>query len=477
MGQEISIAEFDQQTFADFHQKLKQETDLLHEIARKNGFSKHKPVAGFEIEAWLLDNDMQVAPINEQFLETFHHPLACEELARFNIELNSIPTPCNGAVLSNQLKQLESTWDAAYRHAQNMDKQMMMVGILPTLKQADLTLANMSNRNRYRALNTQILKSRGKPVHLDILGQDHLKIDHNDVMLESSATSLQIHIQLPIDIAHHFYNASIMASAIIVASSANAPFLLGKNLWQETRIPLFEQAIETGGYAGAAQGPLKRVSFGTDYARQSIMECFTENIDHFPVLLPEIMDEAPENFAHLRLHNGTIWRWNRPLVGFDADGAPHIRIEHRSPSAGPSCIDAIANAAFYYGLSQYLYEGIVNKQQIMPFSQAKDNFYQAARFGLDSHILWFNSEKIRIRQLAQRELLENAKQGLRSLGIDAEDGDYFIDIIRQRIENRQTGSEWQQNFIKNTQNDYTRMTQAYLKNQQSGLPVSQWSIH
>jgi hypothetical protein len=203
------------------------------------------------------------------------------------------------------------------------------------------------------------------------VGREHLKLDHHDVMLESATTSFQIHIQLPLDIAHHFYNASIIASASMVALCANAPFLFGKDLWDESRIPLFEQSIETGGYDGAAHGPIKRVSFGTDYARHSIIECFIENLDHFPVLLPVDSDSPNEAFEHLRLHNGTIWRWNRPLVGFDEDGTPHIRVEHRAPAAGPTTIDSMANAAFYYGVSKSLCDEIIEKGLSFPFSQAK----------------------------------------------------------------------------------------------------------
>ncbi len=477
MGQEISFSEFNPGDFDRFHQKLRQETLLLDHIFAKKGFSTRTPVAGFEIEAWILDSNSQPSPINERYLKTLNHPLAFEELAKFNIELNSTPTPLAGNAFSRMYKQLQSTWNTAFRHAESLNNQLLMIGILPTLKPSDLTLANMSNLNRYRALNKQILQSRGKPVRLDITGNEHLKMDHHDVMLESATTSLQIHIQLPLDIAHHFYNASLIASAAMVAICANAPFLFGKDLWHESRIPLFEQAIETGGYAGASQGPLKRVSFGTDYARKSILECFSENLDHFPVLLPEIMDTPTEAFAHLKLHNGTIWRWNRPLIGFDDDGSPHIRIEHRTPAAGPTTIDSIANAAFYYGLAKHLCDEIIEKGLPMPFSQAKYNFYQAARYGLDAHISWVNGNKIRIHKLLEKELISRAVLGLHSLGISHCDCEDYLDIILQRLNNKQNGSQWQHHFIHEQGKDFKSMTKTYLKNQQSGKPVGEWSAH
>ncbi|WP_027157423.1 glutamate--cysteine ligase family protein [Methylobacter luteus] len=476
MGQEISLIQFDKSDFERFHQKLKQETSLLSRLIEQNACSAHQPVAGFEIEAWLVDESMRPSPINEYYLTTLNHPLASAELAKFNIEFNSTPTPLTNDVFSLLHEQLQTTWSAAYQHAQTLNSNVVMIGILPTLKQSDLNLNNMSNMNRYRALNEQVLHARrGRPIHIDIAGAEHLKFDHDDVMLESATTSFQLHIQLPLRIAHHFYNASIIASAPMVALCANAPFLFGKELWHESRIPLFEQAVESGGYSGASQGPIRRVSFGSDYARHSIIECFQENFDHFPVLLPVEQNAALEAFAHLRLHNGTIWRWNRPLVGFDDDGTPHIRVEHRAPAAGPSVIDSIANAAFYYGLTQNICDEIMAKGWPLPFAQAKDNFYQAARFGLDSHIIWFDGNKQRLPHLFQMELLSRAMSGLESLGVCRTDIDTYLDVIRQRITHKQNGSQWQRQYIYEHDHDFTEMTRNYLKNQNTGNPVSTWA--
>lgn len=476
MGQEISFAEFDQADFDRFYRKLQGETALLRRMMEQQGFSTRTPVAGFEIEAWILDRDYRPSPINDYFLESLNHPLAFEELAKFNIELNSTPMPLAGNVFSRMQKQLQDTWDKAFQHARSIDNRLIMIGILPTLRQSDLTLANMSDLNRYRALNEQILQSRGKPLHLDITGHEHLKLDHHDVMLESATTSFQIHIQVPLALAHHFYNASIIASAAMVASCANAPYLFGKELWNESRIPLFEQAIETGGYAGASQGPVRRVSFGSDYARKSIFECFDENLQHFPVLLPERLDSDPAAFAHLKLHNGTIWRWNRPLIGFDSDGTPHVRIEHRSPAAGPSVIDSIANAAFYYGLAKNLCDDIIEKGLPFSFSQAKDNFYQAARYGIDTQITWFGGKKVRLDELIRKELIHRALLGLASLGVSHCDSEDYLDIMLQRMNSGQTGSRWQRQFIHEQGQDFELMTKTYLSKQQSGKPVGEWSI-
>ncbi len=476
MGQEISQTQFEQTDFEMFYRKLEQETVLLKQMFRQNAFSELKPKVGFEIEAWLVDDRMRPAAINQHYLETLNDPMASPELAKFNIELNSEPLSLTGDVFRQMHTQLQTTWEKVSRHARTLNHHVLTIGILPSLQQADLTLANMSEMHRYHALNEQILRVRGKPVHIDIGGTEHLRFDHDDVMLESATTSFQLHIQLPLAIAHHFYNASIIASAAMVAISANSPFLFGKALWQETRIPLFEQAIETGGYFGAAQGPLRRVSFGSDFTRQSLAECFHENLEHFPVLLPVNLGEANKSFSHVRLHNGTIWRWNRPLVGFDEDGTPHIRIEHRVPAAAPTVIDAIANAAFYYGLSQNLSDEIIAKGLPMSFAQAKVNFYQTAQHGLDSVIVWFDGNKHRLDNLILTELLPRAVEGLTSLGVSRSDINTYLDIVRHRIQHKRTGSHWQCRFMKFCDQDVETMLNHYLAHQTRGNPVSHWEF-
>ena len=223
MGQEINATTYDRKDIKRFHNKLQTETKLLERLIKEQKCSSAAPKAGFEIEAWLVDNDMRPVPCNSEFLDSINEPLAFPELAKFNVELNSPPMPLAGNVFSHLLETLNATWEKSANHAESMNIHLLMIGTLPTLQQADLCLDNMSDMNRYRALNEQILNSRGQPIHLDITGTEHLKFDHHDVMLESATTSLQIHTQIPLAIAHHYYNASIIASAAVVAISANAP--------------------------------------------------------------------------------------------------------------------------------------------------------------------------------------------------------------------------------------------------------------
>jgi gamma-glutamyl:cysteine ligase YbdK (ATP-grasp superfamily) len=475
MGQEIAVVSFTHKDFERFDAHLREETARLQQRFDHADMSCEQRFAGLELESWLVDKTMQPAPINDAFLKRLNDPLANPELAKFNVEFNTHPRPLHKSALSELHRQLQNVWSNASQQAQQLGCELVMTGILPTLSQDALNPLNMSDMNRYRALNEQILAARGEPVKLDINGHDHLQLTHHDVMLESAATSLQLHTQIPFNIAHHYYNASIIASAAMVGISANSPFLFGHDLWHETRIPLFEQAIEAGGFDGAAHGPIKRVSFGSGYARHCILECFEENLEHYPILLPVDLGHASDALSHLRLHNGTIWRWNRPLIGF-TDGIPHIRIEHRTPAAGPTITDMLANAAFYYGLSQALCDDIISTGLPLSFSDARDNFYKAARQGLQAHVLDFAGEHERLDRFIAMHCLPLARQGLDKLGIDSRDSDYYLGIIEQRVQSQQTGSDWQRAYIAKHGKDFSKLTRQYLFHQQQGKVVSQWPI-
>ena len=362
------------------------------------------------------------------------------------------------------------------RAAERSDARVAMVGILPTLGRRHLTLEHMSPLQRFRALNEQILRLRaGCPIELNIRGRDHLHVRHSDVMLESAATSFQIHLKVTAAEAGRVYNASKILSAPMVAVSANSPYLFGRDLWDETRIPLFEQSVAVGGLAGASHGPLRRVTFGSGYARSTLYECFLENQQHYPVLLPMRFNEGVERMAHLRLHNGTIWRWNRPLIGFDYDGIPHLRIEHRVVPGGPTIVDVIGNAALFFGLIQMLIEADEPAEAHIPFAIARDNFYAAARHGLDAHVTWRDGEKGVMRALLQ-QLLPLARTGLERLEIDRGDIERYLGVIEGRMDTGQTGTAWQRAWVARHGRDMAALTVAYLERQDSGRPVHEWGL-
>ena len=476
MGQEIQTTEFSERDFAEFRSALVRETRLLKHWFDDNNFSHTSGVAGFELEAWLIDSSGQPAPVNTDFLSHLDSEWVSPELSLFNVELNVRPAELHGDVFSRLHDDLQRNWLHCRSIAEQMGIDLMMIGILPSVQESQLVLANMSRMKRYRALNEQVFRHRkGRPLLLDIVGREHLRTTHYNVMLEAAATSFQLHLQVNMENAVRYYNAAIIASAPVLAVSVNSPYLFGHDLWDETRIPLFEQSVATGGFSGAALGPLKRVGFGSGYARQSLFECFAENLEHFPILLPMVSPESEEAMQHLRLHNGTIWRWNRPLLGVDEKGRPHLRIEHRAIPAGPTVVDAIANAAFFYGLVNQLAMSEPSPETQLSFTAARDNFYTVARYGLDARLLWFDEQRISVRQLLLESLLPAAEQGLVAMDIDKNDIKTYLGIIRDRVSSGQTGSAWQRAWVRDNGADMHGLTLAYAERQHQGQPVHEWS--
>jgi len=470
MGQEISDSRFQPEDFEAFRLRLQQETRLFEQWLEDGVFSDDGPVAGFELEAWLVDAKARPAPLNQQLLELLNDPLVVPELAKFNLEFNGTPQPLTGTALSRLADELLQTWDRCSRQAQQLDTRLAMIGILPTVLQSDLSLRNMSYMQRYHALDEQLKTLRdGTPVQVDISGRDRLHFKHKDVMLESATTSFQIHLKVNADQAGRFYNAAKLLSAVLIGVSANSPYLFGSELWEETRVPLFEQAVPVIGDERA-----QRVTLGTRYV-DSILDCFITNLENYPVLLPQIMGEA-DQMPHLRLHNGTIWRWNRPLIGFDQTGRPHIRIEHRVVPAGPSVADSIANAAFFIGLVHALASQPIAPERRLPFVQARDNFYRAARAGLAAEIDWFDGQSGGLRELIQNQLLGLAAQGLDQLSIDPQESRHWLEIIARRVASGQNGASWQRAWVHRHGRDMAALTESYLQQQETRRPVHEWTL-
>jgi hypothetical protein len=473
MGEEISRSLFSPQDFSLFSDRLEEETGLFSNIAANGHLSQNGFVCGFEIEAWLLDHSFFPNPINEQFLSLLSNALVVPELSRFNVELNCEPAAMTGDVLSRTGSALSALWDQSDEVAHTLDAQMVMIGTLPIIRDEDLTLKNLSPLKRYDALNSEILRQRSnRPVVVEISGDQRLHSEHRDVMLEAATTSFQIHLKAPASVAHRYFNASMMATGPLLAACVNSPFLFGRALWQETRIPLFEQAIALTDREGAHG----RVTFGSGYVGSGLAEAFSENLQDYPVLLPILFDEPARNFRHLRLHNGTIWRWNRPLLGFDNDDTPHVRIEHRCLPAGPTMIDMIANAACYFGLVRHFVDTGFDERGDLTFADARANFYEAARHGLDARLTWPGASRVGVRSLLLDELIPAARWGLGAFGIDENDRDLYLDLVEARVRSQQTGAAWQRAELSRCGGDFTRLMAAYCEGQHSGLPAHQWDL-
>lgn len=474
MGEEIRIHEFTPADIAEFEARLARETEMLGDWFARGELAEEHPVGGFEVEAWLIDGKANPLPINNRFLAMVNSPDIVPELSRYNVEINTPPPPLAGSALSRMHDNLRRTLARSNSVARKLDAELLMTGILPTLRDEHLSMDHMSTTERFRALNDQIIRSRrGAPIRLDIAGADKLQSVHRDVMLEAATTSFQIHIQAPQSNATRYYNASIIASAPMVALTANSPFLFGRDLWDETRIPLFEQAVSI---TPNPRSNLNRATFGGSFVEGSLHDVFRENARQYTALLPALMDGNPEELRHLRLQNGTLWRWNRPLIGFDDDGAPHLRIEHRAPPAGPSVADSIANAAFYFGLTHAMASDDSPPESRITFQQARDNFYTAAKDGLRAEITWLDKQYVSLHELIWERLASTAESGLLKLGLDAADVDLYMEIIEARLRTGRNGTHWQRRFVAQHGGNMQALAQAYRDNQQTGNPVHEWKL-
>ncbi|NTW83231.1 MAG: hypothetical protein HGB36_07665 [Chlorobiaceae bacterium] len=477
MGSEIAKTEFSEEDFRQFQQNLRKETRILMEWFSSDLFDKHQEMCGFELEGWLIDQHCAPTPRNEEFLRRVSNPLVVPELSKYNFELNIAPHPLDRRLPVFLKNEMQKLWSICTSNARDMGCNTLMTGILPTLQDWMLTLRNISSLQRFHALNREILRTRScHPLKIHIEGtNDSLEVVHHDVMAEAATTSLQIHFQVPVSKAAAVYNISHVLSAPIVALTANSPFLFGRELWDETRIPLFEQAVKSPAFVDLSGRMVSRVTFGRDYVRKSLKEVFLENLDGFPVLLPVTFDDDLSQLNHLRLHNGTIWRWNRPLIGFGEDGRPHLRIEHRVPPAGPSIPDIVANILFFYGAVLHLLPEV--PQAAISFEQARANFYAASRFGLDSMVTWSSGNAMPVDTLLLQQLIPGAMLALAGRGFDSHDLKYYLgDVLTKRVATRRNGAWWQKNFIRRHGPDFRAMTQAYLENQNRNIPVHEWSI-
>ncbi len=470
MGQEIHRIDFTPEAFEEYRRRLCAETVLLAAWEREGRLHSAPFRLGFELEGWLVDGAGAPAPRNAEFLAELADPQVVPELARFNFEINDDPLDFAPGMFDCMHASFQARWARCEAAARRLGLQVLSIGILPTVGQAHLHLGNLSAMVRYRALNEQVFRLRdGAPIELAIDGEESLRHTHRDVMLEAAATSLQIHLQVGGEQAVRAFNAAKIVSAATVAVGANSPFFLQHRLWEETRIPLFEQAVAVGGSDYS-----RRVTFGIRYAYESLLEPFIANLERYPVLLPDLMDERPERLAHLRLHNGTIWRWNRPLVGFDTQGRPHYRIEHRVVAAGTSAADLVADTAFFIGLVRALIAETAPPETRLSFALARENFYRAARHGLAARVRWLDGSEGLLDRLVVERLLPLARDGLRVAGLGDAEIARWLGIVEARVRSGITGAAWQRRWIDVHGPDWPGLVMAYAERQATGRPVHEW---
>jgi hypothetical protein len=428
---------------------------------------------------------------NADVLSRIGDPGWATELARFNLEVNIPPRLLSGAALGELEAEVRASLRHADRHSQDSGCRLAMIGILPTLAETDLHDSAMSQVPRYRLLNEQIFAARGEEMSIAIDGAERLDTFIGTIMAEAACTSVQLHLQVSPDEFGSYWNAAQAVAGIQVALGANSPFAFGRELWAETRITLFEQATDTRPDELKIQGVRPRVWFGERWIT-SVFDLFEENLRYFPALLPLCDDEDPAEvlqaggtpqLAELTLHNGTVYRWNRPVYAA-VGGQPHLRVENRVLPAGPTVADTLANSAFYYGLVRSLAEAERPVWSRMSFAAARDNLLAGARHGIDARLYWPGLGDVPVTELTLRHLLPLARQGLNQWGADTATTDRLLGIIEQRCLTGRNGATWQVSSVRELEAsgrcDRTealrQMTLCYLEHMWSNQPVHTWPL-
>jgi gamma-glutamyl:cysteine ligase YbdK (ATP-grasp superfamily) len=490
MGRDIQAVKITGEDRRAYGDKLRQSLDALTRMLRERRFEAGPARVGLEIELALVNEQMAPALRNEQVLDAITDPDWETELGQFNLEVNVPPRVLSGNALTELEQHIRASLDAADQAARGTGSRLVMVGILPTLGEQHMSERALSANERYRVLNEQILATRGEDVRIQIDGAEQLLTYADSITPEAACTSVQLHVQVSPDDFASYWNAAQAVAGAQVAVAANSPFLFGRQLWQETRITLFQQATDTRPEQLKRQGVRPRVWFGERWIT-SALDLFAENVEFFPALLPICDDEEPlaaldrgtvPQLGEMSLHNGTVYRWNRPVYAA-VDGRPHLRVENRVLPAGPSVADVMANAAFYYGLVRVLAEEQDPVWNQMPFTAAAGNLRDAARYGLEARLFWPGLGEVPATELVLGHLLPLAREGLRRWDVDPGSASRLLGLIEQRCRTGQTGAAWQVGTVAALTRDgasrpqaLARMTERYIEHMHANEPVHTWPV-
>ncbi|MCA9559199.1 MAG: CBS domain-containing protein [Myxococcales bacterium] len=445
---------------------------------------------GAEQEMFLVDERLRPAKKATEVLARADDPRLTTELALFNLEGNLTPQVFGGDCLGQMERELDDLVRKTRQSAEACGADVLLAGILPTLGKADIGLDSMTPNPRYFELNRVMSRLRGGKFHVYIKGLDQFETTHDSVMFEACNTSFQIHFQVsPAEFAR-LYNQAQAVSAPVLAAAVNSPLLMGHRLWAETRIALFERSVDARSSGHQDRGARPRVHFGDAWVRDSVLELYRDDITrHRAVLALDQPEDAvavvqqggvPELYA-LRLHNGTVYRWNRPCYGV-ADGVAHLRIEHRVLPAGPSVQDEVANAALFFGLMAALSQQPVPIHEQLDFDAAKENFFSAARQGLRAQFTWTGGKVVSASTLLLEQLLPMARDGLTDAGIDGADVDRYLGLVEERVRSEQTGAQWVLSSLQamgergSADLRHRQVATAMRDNQRAGQPVHRWPL-
>jgi hypothetical protein len=491
MGQEVTARVFSREDRQRYRQKVRACLDVFARMLAEARFDPERRSFGLEIELNLTDDAGDPAMVNAAALEAIADPDFQTELGQFNVEINVAPRLLRGAVMSELEAAVRASLNGGEERARTVGAHMMVIGILPTVTRDHVTAESFSASPRYALLNEQIFAARGEDLEISIAGIERLATHADTIAPEAACTSVQLHRQVEPEAFSAHWNAAQAIAGIQVAIGANSPFLFGHELWRETRIALFEQATDTRPEELKAQGVRPRVWFGERWIT-SIFDLFEENVRYFPALLPVCEEQDPHaaleagevpRLGELRLHNGTVYRWNRPIYEV-ADGRPHLRVENRVLPAGPTVVDTLANAAFYYGLVRVLAEEERPIWSRMSFSVAEENFHAGAREGIDAHVYWPGVGEVPVTELVLRRLLPLAHEGLAHWDLEAGDRDRLLGIVEGRCLGLRNGAAWQSDAFRRLHEDrgldrreaLRRMTVAYREHMHANEPVHEWPL-
>jgi hypothetical protein len=491
MGRDVPALVFTREDRRRYRDKMHTCLDVLAQMLRESGFESERPRVGLEIELNLVDADGLPAMRNTEVLQAIADPAWSSELGRFNLEINIPPRQLTAGGPGAWEQEIRDALNHAEERAAAVGAHLIMVGILPTLGESHVGEAALSGDPRYKLLNEQIFAARGEDLRIRVDGVERLSMYADAITPEAACTSTQFHLQVAPKEFPAYWNAAQAIAGVQIALAANSPFLFGRELWRETRIPLFEQATDTRPQEIKAQGVRPRVWFGERWIT-SVFDLFEENVRYFPALLPLCDEEDPQEtldhggvpqLGELTLHNGTIYRWNRPVYAVTGSG-PHLRIENRVLPAGPTVADIIANGAFYYGLTRALVDEDRPVWTRMSFSVAEENLHTAAQDGIDARLYWPGVGEVPVTELVLRRLLPLAHRGLELAGMDAAWREPLLGIIEQRCVTARNGALWQAELVHHLEKtgaaDRTealrRMTKTYMDYMHLNAPAHTWPV-
>jgi predicted transcriptional regulator len=470
-----------------FTYHLLKDIDTLDHMLKNDLFPKDDIRIGAEQELAIVDKKMKPTCKALEILEKTDNELYVTELSQFNLEINLEPLSLKAGVFHELHQKLKDHLKFLKEKSKEFDVEYPLAGILPTIERKDFNKENITPFQRYLVLNEILKKTKEETFEIRISGVDEMTLKLDSILAESCNTSFQIHLQLEPDEFREKYNWAQMISGPVLSACTNSPLLLGRELWSETRIALFQQTVDSRNSTYLLREQRPRVTFGEDWVQDCVSEIFKSDVSHYPLLITaEVEEESSEALSQgkppklkaLAMHNGNIYKWNRLCYGV-SDGKPHLRIENRYIPTGPTVIDEVSNVAFWVGLMKGMPEEYRDLPNMMNFKAARQNFYKAAKHGLNTQFEWFD-RTISAKNLVLKELLPISEKGLQSCGIPQDEINVFLDIVRQRVKKNKTGSEWMSKNYNRLKKHFTKrrtaffITQQMLRYQKKDLPVYQW---